>query len=336
MKKTQTEEKLPPRQRTESGSSRDAANPADSFARYLEWLAIPGCPADAARSSAITQGKFHWRVRRTKTKVALFTHLETDAASVAFGESASKERLVQLLYVLHGSVSITWHLTTRKTAQGKALIYGLSDAHQIIFEKGTRVLSIVTTESYFRTHSGHQYTGTRPIVIGSDSPMQKAFCNLFLFTDLHLPEVDARDAGDLADALFCLLHGVMSEAIRHHPKPPERETALRIRAVEAIYQHRTNPDLTVEMLAEKLGVTPRYLDLAFESTNVRVKDRILAVKLEFAAELLKEPKYADHSVAEIAHQAGFRNASHFTQKFRQMYGETPNAWRKKASESFPE
>ena len=328
--------KFPPRQRTEEFSSRPGEDTESSFARYLECLPIPGCPADPAHSSSVSRGAFRWAIRRTKTKIALFTHVSTDAASVSFGECHHKNRMVQLLYVIRGSISITWRLTTRKTTQGKALIYGLSEPHQVMFEKGTKVLSIVTDEMYFRTHAGHRYTGLRPIVIANDTPIQRAFCNLFLFTDVHLQEIDARDAGDFSDAIFSLLHGVISEMIRNHPKPHETETALRIRAIESIYKYRTNPDLTVDILAEKLCVTPRYLDLVFESTTTRVKDRILAVKLEKAAQLLSEPKNADLTIADIASQSGFRNASHFTQRFRRVYGETPNNWRKKQNENFPE
>lgn len=333
--KDQTE-KLPPRQRTEEFSSHPGEDQGSGFSRFLDGLAVPGCPADPLRSSPVSRGAFRWAIRRTKTKIALFTHVSADAASVSFGECRHPKRMVQLLYVIRGSVSITWRLTTRKTTQGKALIYGLTEPRQVTFKKGTKVLSIVTDEMYFRTHAGHRYTGLRPLVIANDTPIQRAFCNLFLFTDVHLQEIDARDAGDFSDALFSLLHGVISEMIRHHPKPHETETRLRIRAIEAIYKYRTNPDLTVEMLAEKLGVTPQYLDLVFESTTTRVKDRILAVKLEKAAQLLSEPKNADLTIADIASQSGFRNASHFTQRFRRVYGETPNNWRKKQNENFSE
>lgn len=333
--KDQTE-KLPPRQRTEEFSSHPGEDQGSGFSRFLDGLAVPGCPADPLRSSPVSRGAFRWAIRRTKTKIALFTHVSADAASVSFGECRHPKRMVQLLYVIRSSVSITWRLTTRKTTQGKALIYGLTEPRQVTFKKGTKVLSIVTDEMYFRTHAGHRYTGLRPLVIADDTPIQRAFCNLFLFTDVHLQEIDARDAGDFSDALFSLLHGVISEMIRHHPKPHETETRLRIRAIEAIYKYRTNPDLTVEMLAEKLGVTPRYLDLVFESTTTRVKDRILAVKLEKAAQLLSEPKNADLTIADIASQSGFRNASHFTQRFRRVYGETPNNWRKKQNENFSE
>lgn len=333
--KDQTE-KLPPRQRTEEFSSHPGEDQGSGFSRFLDGLSVPGCPADSRRSSPVSRGAFRWAIRRTKTKVALFTHVSADAASVLFGECRHPKRMIQLLYVIRGSVSITWRLTTRKTTQGKALIYGLTEPRQVTFEKGTKVLSIVTDEMYFRTHAGHRYTGLRPLVIANDTPIQRAFCNLFLFTDVHLQEIDARDAGDFSDALFSLLHGVISEMIRNHPKPHETETRLRIRAIETIYKYRTNPDLTVEMLAEKLGVTPRYLDLVFESTTTRVKDRILAVKLEKAAQLLSEPKNVDLTIADIAAQSGFRNASHFTQRFRRVYGETPNNWRKKQNENFPE
>lgn len=87
--------------------------------------------------------------------------------------------MVQLLYVIRGSISITWRLTTRKTTQGKALIYGLSEPHQVMFEKGTKVLSIVTDEMYFRTHAGHRYTGLRPIVIANDTPIREPSATSF-------------------------------------------------------------------------------------------------------------------------------------------------------------
>lgn len=95
-----------------------------------------------------------------------------------------------------------------------------------------------------------------------------------------------------------------------------------------IYLHK---DMTLSALAALLNLSERqtlrdiraYYGMSF--TEFRCRSRLNA-----ATRLLKERR--DMTVAEIGETVGFSNTAHFRRVFFKQYGETPSAFRKRASE----
>lgn len=111
---------------------------------------------------------------------------------------------------------------------------------------------------------------------------------------------------------------------------------LRIR--DAISSNLSNPDLSAEIIACRLGISKSYLFAIMRNANITLGQLILEQRLEQARKLLQFPMNRMRSISEIAYSVGFRGASHFTHRFSERYGESPRAFRQracKASDSHP-
>nr|WP_040610554.1 GlxA family transcriptional regulator [Oceaniovalibus guishaninsula] len=97
------------------------------------------------------------------------------------------------------------------------------------------------------------------------------------------------------------------------------------RALLTLQQNMDAPP-DVGEIAARLQVSRRQLERRFEaSLGLSPADAFLKVRLAQARLLLARP---DRTVARIAAETGFCDASHLTRAFRRETGTTPNAWRK--------
>lgn len=83
---------------------------------------------------------------------------------------------------------------------------------------------------------------------------------------------------------------------------------------------------TVNMMADKLNLSPRYLsDLLKQETGKTAMDLIHIYLITEAKHLLKT---ADQSIAEIAYTLGFENLPYFSRLFKKEVGLSPNQFKK--------
>lgn len=93
---------------------------------------------------------------------------------------------------------------------------------------------------------------------------------------------------------------------------------------EYIYSH-IKERLTIEELADRLGVSASYLSRLFKKeTGDSVSAYIRGQKIEMAKNLLR---YSDYTLIEIANHLSFSSQSHFIQQFRELVGMTPKKYR---------
>lgn len=92
------------------------------------------------------------------------------------------------------------------------------------------------------------------------------------------------------------------------------------RAIGLINQHFSEPDFTVDKLAEKVGLSRRNLYRLFESQGHPTPQRaIVNARLEKASELLKQ----NLSVSEVTVIVGFNHPPHFATLYKQAFGVSP-------------
>jgi AraC-like DNA-binding protein len=91
-----------------------------------------------------------------------------------------------------------------------------------------------------------------------------------------------------------------------------------------ILANLTRRDLSIETLASRHGISPRYIRTLFEGEEQTFTDFVLSHRLERAHRCLVDPRFAGYMISTIAFKAGFGDLSYFNHAFRRRYGATPS------------
>lgn len=93
------------------------------------------------------------------------------------------------------------------------------------------------------------------------------------------------------------------------------------------YIHRNYPQhITVSSLAEQVHLQPNYLCALFkEHTGQTIMEHLTRIRVDAASYLLRG---TDLPMSRVAELSGFRSESVFFTRFKELMGQTPNAYRK--------
>lgn len=113
------------------------------------------------------------------------------------------------------------------------------------------------------------------------------------------------------------------------------EDALPARMVEALdtyIRENCSDEISNTEIGAIFGYHPFYVSRVLkEKKGITLRQYIIAYRLKAAKRMLELTKM---SIAEIAEETGFTDASYFTKTFRQTFGMTPKEWRNKFKEEF--
>ena len=105
-------------------------------------------------------------------------------------------------------------------------------------------------------------------------------------------------------------------------------TAHRIRIVNYIEAHLSDPDLTPTRVAEACKITARYLHHLFSDQDETVARYILRRRLEACSGALLSAAQRGRTVTSIAFDYGFNSPTHFGRVFRAKFNATPRDYRR--------
>lgn len=94
-----------------------------------------------------------------------------------------------------------------------------------------------------------------------------------------------------------------------------------------ISTHFADPALSVGALADRLGLSVRYVQKLFGESGPTFTARVRELRLNKARVLLSDPANTDMPVSEIALACGFNEVSYFNRCFRRRFGTTPTQFR---------
>jgi len=101
--------------------------------------------------------------------------------------------------------------------------------------------------------------------------------------------------------------------------------AARLNAIKAdIRAHLGEPDLSVDAVAGREGVSPVYVRKLFESEDTSFTQFVLGERLARAHRLLSDPRFAERGIGALALEVGFGDLSYFNRAFRRRYGVSPS------------
>jgi len=142
---------------------------------------------------------------------------------------------------------------------------------------------------------------------------------------------DDQIASDIAEPLVtALLTGLSKSIARYCVNPAPRCTVGEKRASDIkayISRNIANPDLKARLVAEKCGISLRYLCHILEKSDLSFSNLVWGRRIEIAERWLKDPAMQHHLVSEIAYLAGFKSSAHFSRMFKMHFGVGPREYR---------
>lgn len=102
-----------------------------------------------------------------------------------------------------------------------------------------------------------------------------------------------------------------------------------VEEAQRIIQERYQDNLTLQMVAERVHVTPVWLSKLFKKeTDMNFLEYLTDVRLKNAAERLGDLRY---KVYQISYMVGYQDPVHFAKLFKRAYGCTPQEYRNSRS-----
>ncbi|MDG0790530.1 AraC family transcriptional regulator [Cohnella ginsengisoli] len=122
-------------------------------------------------------------------------------------------------------------------------------------------------------------------------------------------------------------------AFKERNQKPGRETRKEdvvASVVDYVSRHLQESVLTVEQIAEHIGLSPNYARTIFKDIlQISLSDFILGLRIEKAKKLLHS---TDWPITQIMDSAGFQTKSHFFTVFKKATGMTPMQFRFEADD----
>lgn len=174
-------------------------------------------------------------------------------------------------------------------------------------------------------HYFHNYTSAPEIIITPEE--QQFLIQLFLNIEKEIATFDRNDTHILKALLYQSLIWLNRKYISIYPENAKNELNRHIVSFRKLVDTNVTSHHDVSFYAGKLNITPGHLnDLCKQQHGVGAKQYVQNRLITEAKKLIC---FSDASIAEVAANLGFEDASYFVRKFRKVTGQTPLNYRRK-------
>lgn len=142
------------------------------------------------------------------------------------------------------------------------------------------------------------------------------------------PSLGDQGGDRIGDALVDLLGAVICHAIPNRTDCIQRSLYHMERIKKFARLNLGNPDLSVELIAESVGLSERQIHRLFASEQLSLMRWVWLQRLERCYEELLADAHEQRSISEIAFHWGFNDQAHFSRAFRKQFGLSPREARR--------
>ena len=137
-------------------------------------------------------------------------------------------------------------------------------------------------------------------------------------------DVAPATASQLAETCLSLVTAALGEKLGEiADSGSSARTALIFRAKAVIDSSLHDHELNTERVAQRVGISPRYLQDLFHAEGTTVSDWIWRRRLVKSRRDLADPLRASDSIAQIALTCGFADFGHFSRRYKEAFGTSP-------------
>ncbi|HEY7247710.1 MAG TPA: helix-turn-helix domain-containing protein [Xanthobacteraceae bacterium] len=227
-----------------------------------------------------------------------------------------------LITASRGPVQVTKGEQTVELASSQACLIEMSAAVGVALSETARFTATRTPRDFLLQAAPnaegrlYQPLGENPALI---TMVQRYFalCNEVV---QDLDAVGQQTAAQHLIELIGLLLRPASDLIERRGYSAARVDLLKSEVLKRL----TRSTLTIEMIAQANGLSPRQAQRLFAQSGVTFTEFVLEQRLALAHRLLLDPQNRHRKVSDIAYAAGFGDLSYFNRVFRKQFGITPS------------
>jgi AraC-like DNA-binding protein len=97
--------------------------------------------------------------------------------------------------------------------------------------------------------------------------------------------------------------------------------------INQINESFADQQFSTRVVAEKLGLSVRYVQDLLQGSGLSITDRIMQLRLDKARRMLTEDRQCVLKISEVAGACGFNELSYFHRSFRRRFGVSPAKFR---------
>lgn len=131
----------------------------------------------------------------------------------------------------------------------------------------------------------------------------------------------------VGEATLDLVRAFLCSAAEHPTSDDVRHETLATQVREHVRQNLVSPELSPRSTAQAHHISVRHLYQLLAREQVSLEQWVITERLALGARLLGRPDLAATPIAAVARRCGFRDAAHFSRRFRAAYGMSPRDWR---------
>jgi two-component system response regulator YesN len=146
----------------------------------------------------------------------------------------------------------------------------------------------------------------------------------FRFKLIYSKNTKWSDQPDLFTLYVKPMISAMIKHIRGSRNLGSRQNILK--AVQYMEEHYLNPDLSLQEVADSVGMSIAYFSRSFkEEMNISFVQHLIKLRMEKAKSLLEDPNF---KTVDIAYHIGYSDYPHFSKTYKKNYGISPSEYRK--------
>jgi AraC-like DNA-binding protein len=235
----------------------------------------------------------------------------------------------QLFLTLQGSGESTMvqHGRHARLREGQFAVYTTTSPYTVMFDNGLDahffrfpIAELALPESAIREVSARS--------LGAGDPVSELTAG-YLRRIADSPDLRLRAVADsLAQPTIDLVRAALLNSMADPSMGKESmQTTLELRIFEYLTTHLGDYGLTAAKVAAAHHISVRHLYAVLSRSNVTLGDWLRTHRLQACRRELANKHSRHRTIASIAHQWGFADATHFSRVFRKAYGMTPREWR---------
>lgn len=179
-----------------------------------------------------------------------------------------------------------------------------------------------------------QIAGDIPELLGcsveENTPLGAIAAKLFNEVAGQAENIEYTTLYSIVESMVPFIVAGLSQRLNHNLGSMSSVNASTLaRAKEYILKNIHDPNLCLSRVADHLGISVRHLGRIFAQEQITPSKWIKTMRLERCAAALLQPSLYAKSVAEIAYEQGFNDASHFGSDFKKAFAVSPSSYRKR-------